>query len=213
MPYQVSRNGRSLGSFSRSQLAEGLSRGTLLASDHVWREGMPDWVTLGAKGVAGADAHKPSFWDAMPDGPHPGGCPSCGGAQLNSAPNLYRLGGMTVVATGVLVPQQHPNVSPPPKPSTMALGLLLYLVVWPICNAICLAGLGMALGDQWIVFGMLLSFTCLGLIIWWHLQLIRRNELGHAKDSYLWRNSWMCLSCGQRCLSVDPDAADEVHAA
>lgn len=212
MPYQVSRNGRSLGDFTLPQIAKAVAAGTLLASDHVWREGMPDWATIGAKGFLNADPAKPAFWDTMREGPHPACCPSCGDQNLKSAQAMYRLGGMAVAAPGILVPQHHPHAIPPAKSSTTATGLLLYVLVWPVTNAICIGGIGALLGFEFAILGMLLSFTCLGLLIWWHLQLIRSNELKHARESYLWRNSWICLGCGQRCLSIDPDAADEIQA-
>ena len=211
MPYQVSRNGKSLGDFTLPQIAKGVAAGTLLASDHVWRQGMPEWATIGTKGFSSADPAKPEFWDTMQDGPHPACCPSCGDHSLKSTQALYRLGGMAVTSPGLLVPQHHPYAKPPAKPSTTATGVLLYVLVWPVCNAICITIFALPFGTKFIGLGILLSFACLGLIIWWHMQLIRKNEFNHARESYLWRNSWICLACGQRCLSIDPDVADELQ--
>jgi TPR repeat protein/S1-C subfamily serine protease len=44
--YTVIRDGEVLGTFSAEQLSSGVKRGTLLVTDHYWREGWPEWQSL-----------------------------------------------------------------------------------------------------------------------------------------------------------------------
>lgn len=46
MQYHIGRNNQQLGQFTEAQIREGLERGTFLASDLTWREGMTEWKPL-----------------------------------------------------------------------------------------------------------------------------------------------------------------------
>jgi len=46
MNYHLNRDGNEVGVFTLDQLREGYSNGRFLPTDLVWREGMPEWVSL-----------------------------------------------------------------------------------------------------------------------------------------------------------------------
>lgn len=46
MPYHVGRNGQQFGEFTEDEIREGLDRGTFLAGDLTWRDGMGEWKPL-----------------------------------------------------------------------------------------------------------------------------------------------------------------------
>jgi hypothetical protein len=48
MSFSISRNGSNLGAFPEEELRDGISTGRFVASDLAWREGMPEWGTVGS---------------------------------------------------------------------------------------------------------------------------------------------------------------------
>lgn len=44
--YQISRNGKQIGTFNAVQVQQMCSSGVLLPTDHAWTEGMKDWQSL-----------------------------------------------------------------------------------------------------------------------------------------------------------------------
>lgn len=46
MLYQISRNGKIIGTFNYQQVIDGLGNGLILSTDYYWTEGMSEWKTL-----------------------------------------------------------------------------------------------------------------------------------------------------------------------
>jgi hypothetical protein len=209
MPYQISRAGKVLGVFNRRQIIEGVMSGVVSERDYAWREGMASWAEIRSMGLSSLGPSQPRFWDEMPAGLVPAECPHCGGSEPLPLQSTYQGAVLIHSANGITVSSPNPWDAPPPQPSTMALGFALYLLGWPIANAACLM-ITIPLGDSWMGLGLLLSFSCLTLLIIWHRRKIAANNLNHAKTSYIWRNSYRCQGCGRIMYSLDPDAAEEV---
>lgn len=209
MTYQVSKMGKPIGLFGRRQIFDGVASGMLSQSDHVWREGMSSWATIGALGLGTQGPDVTGFWDSMRAGAPPVTCPHCGSGKPISLQALYR--GPTLVPSvqGVVISQSNLWDAPPPIPSTMGLGFMLYLLAWPFLNMLCLV-FAHSLGESWLGLGILLSFGCLAGLIIWHRKKIAQNNFNHAKRSYIWRNTYRCTDCGALSYSLDPDAEGEL---
>ena len=46
MSYQISRDGKELGTFTEAEVLEGVEDGSILPTDHLWTDGMEDWVLV-----------------------------------------------------------------------------------------------------------------------------------------------------------------------
>ena len=46
MSYQISRDGKELGTFTEAEVLEGVEDGSILPTDHLWTDGMDDWVLV-----------------------------------------------------------------------------------------------------------------------------------------------------------------------
>ena len=46
MSYQISRDGKEIGTFTEEEVLAGVEDGSLLPSDHLWTSGMDDWVLV-----------------------------------------------------------------------------------------------------------------------------------------------------------------------
>lgn len=46
MSYQISRDGKEIGTFTQEEVLAGVEDGSILPSDHLWTSGMDDWVLV-----------------------------------------------------------------------------------------------------------------------------------------------------------------------
>jgi len=235
MQYTAFREGKSIGSFTAEQLREALSAGVLRPTDTYFGEGMPSIQTLAQLGkpvtsaAATPVATPPTApqpeqaaasmaprapgridWDELPSGPVPTCCARCNSSDIKAVQLVYKMGqtsgsmaGMSLsgeigMATTHNISELAAELGPPVK-GTGAVAILFF---------------------GWIV-GVVLGFSNDSLNLFYVcavLSIIGSFAFGlslsraHAKNMYLWRNSWICFKCGHKFVSVAPEAVDTLRA-
>jgi len=107
MQYRVARNGAEIGLFSEQDIRQGLTQGSFLASDLVWREGMANWEPLSQVFPAGAEVAAPFDPSSVPTAPTFGSMPQAfpqmnAGTNSGSAIAALVLGILSVLSCGFM---------------------------------------------------------------------------------------------------------------
>jgi hypothetical protein len=148
-------------------------------------------------------------WRSMPEGPIPATCPKCASPDIRSFNILYQQGAHTSTSVGITLSGQVGGMvtsgqthlaaatQPPVRGSDGAaaialFGMLIGLVLFFTMGMGFLGGfLGVVISIGAIYLGILSSNSA---------------DLEHAKQVYRWKNSWCCMKCGHRFMSLHPKA-------
>lgn len=233
--YKIARQGQIIGEYEARSIQQLIDSGNLLVTDHAWAAGMDGWKQLKELGFAlpvlatsrhavpaafiqtqsaGGPPPLPAElttdeWRAMPDGPVPASCAKCGSPDVRSFGILYQQGAHTSTSVGMTLSGQVGGMvtsgqthlaaatQPPARGSDGAavlilFGMLIGLVLFFILGMGFLGGfLGVGISIGAIYLGILSSNSA---------------DLEHAKQMYRWRNSWCCMKCGYRFVSMHSKA-------
>ena len=154
-------------------------------------------------------------WRSMPDGPIPAACPKCASPDIRSFGILFQQGAHTSTSVGMtlsgqiggMVTSGQTNLAAatqPPQRGSDSSAVLILL------------GFGMGFGlfiflavnysSAIAVLGVLLGVAILAGFIYLAVMSSRSVDLEHVKQVYRWKNSWCCMKCGYRFMSIHPKA-------
>jgi hypothetical protein len=150
-------------------------------------------------------------WRSMPDGQVPAACPKCASPDIRSFGILFQQGAHTSTSVGMtlsgqvggMVTSGHTHLAaatqPPQRGSDgaamlillgcgLGIGIFGFLAFnYSSVGAVLGAALGVAIVAGGIYLGMMSSGSV---------------DLEHAKQLYRWKNSWCCMKCGNRFMSL-----------
>jgi hypothetical protein len=154
-------------------------------------------------------------WRSMPDGPIPAACPKCASPDIRSFGILFQQGAHTSTSVGMTLSGQVGGMvtsgqthlaaaTQPPQRGSDSSAVLILL------------GFGMGFGlfiflavnysSAIAVLGVLLGVAILAGFIYLAVMSSRSVDLEHAKQVYRWKNSWCCMKCGYRFMSLHAKA-------
>lgn len=154
-------------------------------------------------------------WRSMPEGPVPAACPKCASPDIRSFDILYQQGAHTSTSVGMTLSGQVGGMvtsgqthlaaaTQPPRRGSDSSAVLVLL------------GLGMGFGlfvflavnysSAVAVLGAVLGVAISAGAIYLAVMSSRSVDLEHAKQVYRWKNSWCCMKCGFRFMSLHAKA-------
>jgi hypothetical protein len=234
MKYKIARQGQIIGEYDASSVQLLINSGNLMVTDHAWAAGMDGWKQLRELGYAFPVAQPPALpratpapfippsatptppalptvltteqWRSMSDGPVPAACPKCASSDVRSFGILYQQGAHTSTSVGMTLSGQvggmvtsgqtqlAASTQPPQRGSDS--GAVLVLIGFVL-------GVGLY-GLMAYNFSSVVAVT--GGAIYLGVLSSNSVDLEHAKQTYRWKNSWCCLKCGYRFMSLHPNA-------
>ena len=154
-------------------------------------------------------------WRSLPEGPIPATCPKCASPDIRSFGILYQQGAHSSTSIGMTLSGQVGGMvtsgqthlaaaTQPPERGSDSSAVLILL------------GFGMGFGlfiflavnysSAIAVLGVLLGVAILAGFIYLAVMSSRSVDLEHAKQVYRWKNSWCCMKCGYRFMSMHAKA-------
>jgi hypothetical protein len=233
MQFTAFRDGKSIGSFTEEQLKSAVAAGVLRPTDTYFGEGMsaitplselahaaaPKMPPMPRTAPASAPAHvaPPQTssaaadvpvlnidWDTLVSGPVPASCAHCRSPEIKSVQMVYKMGknsgsmaGFSLSGdVGVAATENISGLAEELAPPTKAMGgCAIFFLGLIIASAVGLYN------QSQTAFGLILALS-----ITVTLAFAIHARKTYAKESYLWRNRWICLKCGHKFLSVAPAA-------
>ena len=143
-------------------------------------------------------------WDTLASGPVPACCQRCSSAEVKSVQMVYKMGKSSGSMTGfslsgdigVAATQNISGLAEELAPPEEAKGGCAILITGLVIAA--LVGL---FNQSPSAFSVIVALSVAA-----SLAYLWSAKKTYAKQSYLWRNRWICLKCGHKFLSVAPAA-------
>jgi hypothetical protein len=148
-------------------------------------------------------------WRSMPDGQVPAACPKCASPDIRSFGILFQQGAHTSTSVGMTLSGQVGGMvtsgqthlaaatQPPARGSDGAAVLILFGM---LIGLVLFFTLGMGFLGGFLGVGISIGAIYLGILS------SNSADLEHAKQMYRWRNSWCCMKCGYRFVSMHSKA-------
>jgi len=227
---KIARQGKVIATVPPYAVPAGIKSGRFLFTDHYWTEGMNDWRTLAefqptafpapSSPPATSSDSTPGLsklltkpeWLALPDGDVPK-CPRCGSDEMRTFPILHKSGMSNSSSVGITMSGEVGAMGTSTA-SALATELSPPKDQYPSEETGCASEIfaifiiigGAAAGGT---TGFIVGFG-IALILFYFVAKIdtSKEQSLNGRRAYAWRNSWCCMKCGSKAVSLHPKAIE-----